>query len=625
MTKIRSGGASSSGDREQDGVGDSRQKTPGGPAPSPRPKELSGGIELPAATQDGSLVPASRASSHGFRIGRQKEIVATGFASDAAVKMLADHLSQHRQKLGIVPAQVADAEVIESRLAKGKPLPQLPGYATWTGVIDRTGKVQSNDEALVLLLGQLDPHALSARDIPKDGLPITVLAKNPWTADAHEAYLTERIIDHFKAAGTIADKKDRVFEFQETVTWPFFHDLIAGEQPALANRALANDILELPGYDIVAPEISQRTLDSLKSNIAAQRLRLLGVDLAELQYSGRADWKDTAVSLSLSSMIGSGGDFVIHRIFPEHAPHNVVAYLAESGAKILLLLLTDIGDNAIGELETARGDLLANNMTPSLKTFTGAESLHEVAINLLKGRGVLNGEGRIFAKRALTAGLKGASLGAPFATGLGFVITTNGMDPVMQAPLGGALSTGFALSIPFDFRSAMKQVQSAVLQLMDEGKIRAPEGGFADEQETMRHTRDIALQELVSRQSNSSSARAFSVAPAINGGLLATTLLGVPPEVAEMIFMGMAPPMENISKLVGTIWETKVERPHSMDSLRTLVLATPGGFSEPAHETKLAQAFARPWPSKVARAITVRVKPPRDATPVVDTEEIAGA
>lgn len=625
MVRIPNAGAGASGDGEQGRIGKSDKDMPASSAPSSRPKELSGATNLPAPRAQGSPRPAVRASAPSISTGRETEPVGTGFTSEAAVKTLADHLSRNRQKLGIVPAQLADTEAIEDRLKKGKSLPVLPGYETLAGVIDRTGKVHSNDQALVQLLGQLHTRTLRLLPIPKEGLPIAILAKNPWTVDAHEAYLTEEIIGHFNVSGKIPDKKERVFEFQETVAWPFFHDLIAGDAPAPANSALAEGILDLPGYELVVPEIGQRPLDSLKDHMADQRLRLLSVDLAELQYSGRADWKDTATSLSLSSMIGSGGDYVIHRVFPEHVSGHTIAYVAESAAKVFLLILTDIGDNAIGELETARGDLLASGMTPSLKTFTGAESLREVAINLLKGRGVLNGEGRIYAKRALTAGLKGAATGAPFAIATGLVITTNGMDPVMQAPLGGILSTGFALSIPFDFRSAVKQVQSAVLVLMDEGKIPVPQRGFADEAEKMQFARDIALQELVSRQSNSSSARAFTAAPLINGGILASVMLGVPPEVAEMVFMGGAPPMENISKLVGTIWETKVERPRAMDRLKGLVLATPGGFNEPDQETKLARSFARRWPRGVARVITAGAKPPRPSSRSIDTAETAGA
>ena len=596
-------------------------ESPDEATPSSRPHRLSSGAEPPSASKR-PLPAISCTSPSRTDIAGSAEKVATGFKSDAAIEALGEHLSTYREKLGIISAQLADSDEIKTRLAKGKRLPLLPGYETWAGVIDRAGRIQSNDKELVQLLGQLNPRTLSAHDIPKDGLPIAVLVKNPWTVDAHEEYL-KQVINHFQAAGTIPGKKDNVFEYQETVTWPFFRDVIAGTPPALSNSALADGISELPGYELVAPEVSKRTLDSLHDTMAPQRLRLLGVDLAELQYSGRADWKDTAVSLSLSSMIGSGGDFLIHRIFPDDASYgNPAVYVAVSVAKVLLLITTDIGDNAIGELETARGDLLANNMTPSLKTFTGAENLRELAINILKRQPILEGDGRVFARRALRAGFAGATLGAIPAAALGFLITNNSIDTLPKALLGGLLSLGFALSIPVDFRSAVKQVQSAVLELMDEGKIPIPEGGFADEAEKMRYAREITLQELVSRQSNSSSARALSVAPVINGGILA---LPIPSEIREMLFMGVAPPMENISKLADTVWETKVERPLAMSRLGDLVLSTPGGFTESAHESQLAHSFARRWPHGVAGAITIGAKPPSARSEVIDTEEAAGA
>lgn len=125
------------------------------------------------------------------------------------------------------------------------------------------------------------------------------------------------------------------------------------------------------------------------------------------------------------------------------------------------------------------------------------------------------------------------------------------MNPALRAALGGLLSVGSALSIPFDFRAAVKQVQSAVLVLMDEHKI----------------------QEMVARQSNSASTKAFSMSSIVNGGILGTELLGVPHAMAEAAFVGLSPSMENLLKMGWTVADLKNRRPTKMGALREMGLA----------------------------------------------------
>ncbi|MBU6487953.1 MAG: hypothetical protein KGQ57_09020 [Burkholderiales bacterium] len=543
-----------------------------------------------------------------------------GFTSEEAIDALTEHLLAHREALGIVPQPLVTREDLKANLRKGERLPFLPDHEVWTGVIGPSGQVQSNDPQLMRLMEQVDTSKIDLTGIPSEGLPIAVRAKSPAITDALQTFLEGRVIEHFGAEGEFPlRKKDDTFEFQETVAWPFFRELIAGRPPMPANRDLIEEIAALPAYEIVAPGVAQETVDALTKQMAAKRLQLLGVDLAELQYSGRVDPMDTVRVLSLSTLGGTGGDVVIRAVFPEDLPPGTAAYVLASAARTFVLVIADAVDNFIGELETARGDLAANNLTPSLKALTGEERLRDVAMKVVKREGIFNGEGGIFARRAVRAGMKGAGTGAALAFPLGLVLSTPDMNPWLRAALGGALSVGSALSIPFDFREAVKQVQSAVLALMDEGKIPQPEGGFADENEKAEYAYTIAVQELVARQSNSSSAKAFSASWLVNAGILGTEAIGVPRALAEPAFVGLSPVMENLLKAGYTVADLKRGRPNKMDDLRQMVLTNPGPIDGADEEKYLAHAFAGRWPKGVAQFITTGARAPRQGP-----EDVAG-
>lgn len=625
MTKVRRGGGGPDafGHGANDGVGKSGASQPPKPTKQARLPEMSG-IEQEVLERTSHPADAARSGRRRVHIRAKKEMASVetapvGSMSEEAIDTLTDHLLVHRGELGIVPEPFVAKEDLKTNLRKGEPLPFLPSHDVWTGVLDRSGKIQSNDPQLIRLMKQIDMSKVDLTGIPPQGLPITVRAKTPATTDALRTFLEEKVIEHFGAQGEILvhkksvitrREKEKTFEFQETVAWPFLRELIAGRPAMRDNQGLVDEIAALPAYEISAPGAEQRTLDALTEQIAAKRLQLIGVDLAELQYSGRVDAKDTVRVLSLSTAFGGGGDLFVRWVFPEDLPPGTSVYFVASAARTFVLVLADAIDNFIGELETARGDLAANNLTPSLKALTGEERLRDVAMKALKREGIFNGDGGIFARRAVRSGLKGAGTGAALATPLGFVLATPDMNPALRAAVGGALSVGSALSIPFDFRDAVKQVQSAVLSLMDEGKIPEPEGGFANEAEKLDYARTIAVQELVSRQSNSSSAKAFSASWLVNATILGTEAVGVPRFVAEPAFVALSPVMENLLKAGYTVADLKRGRPNKMDELREMVLAHPGPISS-EEEKRLAHAFASPWPKGVAQLITSGVKVPQ--------------
>lgn len=623
MTKVRRGGSGPDafGDGANHGAGKSKPVKPSKQASLP---EMSG-IDQPALEHASHAADTSRAGRRRVTIRAKKTMAAVeaapvGFTSEETIDVLTDHVLAHREALGIVPQPLVARDDLKTNLRKGKPLPFLPNHEVWTGVLDRSGKVQSNDPQLIRLMEQVDMSKIDLTGIPSEGLPIAVRAKTPAITGKLQAFLEDRVIGHFGAQGEIPvhkkskitrREKDDTFEFQETVAWPFFRELIAGRPAMPGNQGLVDDIAALPAYEILAPGAEPKTLDALNKQTAEKRLQLMGVDLAELQYSGRVDAMDTVRVLSLSTLGGTGGDLVIRAVFPEDLPPGTFAYVAASAARTFVLVIADAVDNFIGELETARGDLAANNLTPSLKALTGEERLRDVAMKVVKREGIFKGEGGIFAERAVKAGMKGAGSGALLAAPLGLVLSTPDMNPGLRAALGGALSVGSALSIPFDFREAEKQVQSAVLTLMDEGKIPEPEEGFANDEARADYARAIAVQELVARQSNSSSAKAFSASWAVNGALLGTEALGVPRVIAEPAFVGLSPVMENLLKAGYTVADLKRGRPNKMDGLRQMVLAHPGPIDDADDEKQLAHAFASPWPKGVARVITAGVKVPR--------------
>lgn len=626
MSRVRrgAGAADAAGHGAGNGAGKSKSVKAKASRQASSP-ELSG-MDAQALQSTSPPADASRATRRRMNIIRAKketapvETASVGFTSEEAIDALIDHLLAQREELGIVPQPLVVREDLKANLRKGERLPFLPDHEVWTGVLERSGKVQSNDPQLIRLMEQIDMSKVDLTDIPNVGLPIAVRARTPAITDELQTFLEGRVIEHFGAEGEIPlsnkgkfplRKKDDTFEFQETVAWPFFRELIAGRPPMLANRHLVDEIAVLPAYEIVAPGVGQGTLDALTKQMAAKRLQLLGVDLAELQYSGRADPMDTVRVLSLSTLGGTGGDLVIRAVFPEDLPPGTGAYIAASAARTFVLVIADAVDNFIGELETARGDLAANNLTPSLKALTGQESLRDVAMKVVKREGIFNGDGGIFARRAVRAGMKGAGTGAALAFPLGLVLSTPDMNPGLRAALGGALSVGSALSIPFDFREAVKQVQSAALALMDEGRIPQPEGGFANESEKTEYARAIAVQELVARQSNSSSAKAFSASWLVNAGILGTEMIGVPRAVAEPAFVGLSPVMENLLKAGYTVADLKRGRPNKMDGLRQMVLANPGQINGADEEKHLAHAFAGRWPKGVAQFITRGAKAPQ--------------
>ena len=604
-------------------------------AGKPKPVKPSKQADLPemsgiggqAAEEASHVADASRTGRRRVTI-RAKQATASvitapvGFTSEAAIDALTDHVLAYRKALGIVPEPLVMRDDLKANLRKGEPLPFLPNHEVWTGVLDRSGKVQSNDPQLIGLMEQVDMSKIDLSGIPSGGLPIAVRANSPAITDELQTFLEGKVIEHFGAAGEIPVRKkskitrrekDDTFEFQETVAWPFFRELIAGRPAMPDNQGLVDEIAALPAYEILAPGAHRKTLDALTKQTAEKRLQLIGVDLAELQYSGRVDAMDTVRVLSLSTLGGTGGDLAIRAVFPEDLPPGTFAYVAASAARTFVLVIADALDNFIGELETARGDLAANNLTPSLKALTGEARLRDVAMNVAKREGIFKGDGGIFARRAVMAGMKGAGSGALLAAPFGLVLSTPDMNPGLRAALGGALSVGSALSIPFDFREAEKQVQSAVLTLMDEGKIPEPEGGFASDEARDEYARAIAVQELVARQSNSSSAKAFSASWLVNGGLLGTEALGVPRFIAEPVFVGLSPVMENLLKAGYTVADLKRGRPRKMDGLRYMVLAHPGPISDADEERRLEHAFASPWPKGVARFITAGVKVPQPA------------
>lgn len=623
MTKVRRGGdgPNAFGDGAHDGPGKFKPVKPSKQASLP---EMSG-IEPQALDPTSHADDTSRTGRRRVTIRAKKatapvETAPVGFTSEEAIDALTDHVLAHREVLGIVPQPLVTRDDLKTNLRKGEPLPFLPNHEVWTGVLDRSGRVQSNDPQLIRLMAEVDMSKVDLTGIPSEGLPIAVRAKTPAITGKLQAFLEGKVIDHFGAAGEIPvqkksmitrREKDDTFEFQETVAWPFLRELIAGRPAMRDNQGLVDEISALPAYEIIAPGVGQKTLDALTEQTAEKRRQLIGVDLAELQYSGRVDPMDTVRVLSLSTLGGTGGDLVVRAVFPEDLPPGTFAYVAASAARTFVLVIADAVDNFIGELETARGDLAANNLTPSLKALTGEERLRDVAMNVVKREGIFKGDGGIFAKRAVKAGMKGAGSGALLAAPLGLVLSTPDMNPGLRAALGGALSVGSALSIPFDFREAVKQVQSAVLVLMDEGKIPEPESGFANEAEKIEYARTIAVQELVARQSNSSSAKAFSASWLVNAGILGTEMVGVPRAIAEPAFVGLSPVMENLLKAGYTVADLKRGRPGKMDGLRQMVLAHSGPISGEDEEQRLAQAFASRWPKRVAQVITAGVKVPQ--------------
>jgi hypothetical protein len=625
MTKVRRGGdaADGFGDGVDNGSGRPRSVKPSKQASSPELSDIGQqAIERASETADASRTGRRRVTIRAKKHTASVETAPAGFTSEPAIDALTDHVLAHREVLGIVPQPLVTKDDLKANLRKGEPLPLLPNHEVWTGVLDRSGKVQSNDPQLIRLMEQVDMSKVDLTGIPSEGLPIAVRAKTPAITDQLQAFLEGKVIEHFGAAGEIPvqkrsaitrREKEDTFEFQETVAWPFLRELIAGRPAMPDNQHLVDELSALPAYEILAPGAGRKTLEGLNRQTAAKRLQLMGVDLAELQYSGRVDPMDTVRVLSLSTLGGTGGDMVVRAVFPEDLPPGTFAYVAASAARTFVLVIADAVDNFIGELETARGDLAANNLTPSLKALTGEERLRDVAMNVVKREGVFKGDGGIFAQRAVKAGMKGAGSGALLAAPLGLVLSTPDMNPGLRAALGGALSVGSALSIPFDFREAVKQVQSSVLVLMDEGKIPEPEGGFANDAERIEYARAIAVQELVARQSNSSSAKAFSASWLVNAGILGTEMVGVPRAIAEPAFVGLSPVMENLLKAGYTVADLKRGRPGKMDGLRQMVLAHSGPVSGEDEEKRLAQAFAGRWPKGVARFITAGVKVPQQA------------
>jgi hypothetical protein len=97
--------------------------------------------------------------------------------------------------------------------------------------------------------------------------------------------------------------------------------------------------------------------------------------------------------------------------------------------------------------------------------------------------------------------------------------------------------------------------------------------------------------------------KAYTLTP-LSGLILFSETFGVPRDVAQTIYMGMAPAMENLIRLVLTVGRLKMTNPANMARAERLVLDAADRVFTEKEETKLDRLFVDRMTRSVAWTLT---------------------
>lgn len=534
-------------------------------------------------------------------------------------------------------------EAIANAIQQGNSQP-LKGQEFRFGIIYPNGQIKTADpifEKIAKYLLKKMPTGI----IPPEGLALVIRERGTETFEEVETFLKERLIPYFKVSKTIPTKVAKTFQDRvdekiatdqfsgpvnrfflkkflpfvkpkgfkrsqpkdvhvlQTVSWPFFKEVISGDPLSSDFKSISSDLGKLSLFDLRAPG-KQELEAALKQQYQPLKERLSALEAATMQYSDRANLLEGVISMSLGAMIGGGGEYWIH--------HNMTGGGMEAAAaRTLTLVAVDMVDGVLGEMQVLESDLTNSGMDLNYQSLYGSGGMfgpntdgsRKNLLQLLSAPFRPQGKAALFVKRAIQSAVKGAGLGAVLSAPAGIVLT----DPTASVPLrslSGATGTlGTATSIPFNIRATLPQVYLATLDLIREGKIHVPPEAKKDEKTLQRYALQIAEQDLLSRLGFAASMKAYSMTP-LSGAVLFSEMFGIPREVAQTVYMSIAPAMENLLRLALTVNRLKITNPRNMAKAENMILDAEGRPFNDSEEKRLERLFVDRWGRSVAWALT---------------------
>jgi hypothetical protein len=525
-------------------------------------------------------------------------------------------------------------------------LPLKSGVEIWVGFLDRNRKVRSNDSNLLKLTGLAGQSGFSVDGIPREGAPLVVVVETPETreqlSDPDRGFVRTKIVPRFKydeeisieKRGLIRRSKTKTssLDISETSAWSFLSRLIAGEEPLPQDRDLVREIAELSCYKVHLRNASIAAEEQIEQQIAAKRLRLIGVEIAELHYSGRADPKDMAKSVAISGVAGSSGALTIDRYTPQNLHFPSWIYFSVSVLNAILLGGIDFLDNFIGQLQIAKSAMNANGAASSgtlLKALTGEDRFLIVlknAVSIFPSRAegvtllqhlkrvggemiarrsllplfvrpqIFAGPDAKYARKAASDAFNGAAWGTLFAVAFSGVLKAPQIDRLLKIAMDGLLGIGGALSIPSGFRKSYRQAYYTNLHLIDSGKVPEPQ--------TDKHqwAKMMARNEVLARATNRAAAKAISVVPLINSAAVAMGEYVFSPGVGDSVIDATEPPAENVATTIFLA----AGAGRAKEAARSVVLNS--GINIPTTHKEVQRAYVGRWANAAGRVMAIGVR-----------------
>jgi hypothetical protein len=538
---------------------------------------------------------------------------AKGIATEM-VSHLPDAVKTDLSKTGVS----LDAETVAIQLAKGVMQP-FPGQEFRFGVIQKNGQIRSNDP-IFQKIGQYLLKRIPADLIPEDGLPVVLRERGKDTHPAMAKFLHEMVIPYFQVAQTLPvlnpknkPNKSEIEVFQ-TIPWPFFK-AVASNQPLNSDyQFMAQAMDELPLYHLGAP-IAPAAEAKLQEAFLPLKQRLSAIESATMQYSDQVHLKEVLLSMMAGASVGVTGELATQHFLEGHGP-------AAAAARTGTLVLVDMVDGFLGEMGVLQGDLQASGLSLNRDAIYGKnqDGSKKSMWQILKNPFKWDGPAKLFLKRASNSAVKGALLGSVLSAPAGIVLSDPTATLASRSLVGGVGTLGTATSIPFNIRATLPQVYLATMTLIEQGKIPVPAEIKKDEKQLRKYAMRIAEQDLLSRLGFAASMKAYTLTP-LSGLILFSETFGVPREVAQTIYMGLAPAMENLVRLMLTVGRLKMTNPANMARAERLVLDSADRTFTPKEDAKLERLFVDrmtrsvawtlthvPWPVKLPQLDTSKLE-----------------
>lgn len=449
--------------------------------------------------------------------------------------------------------------------------------------------------------------------LPETGSPVILKMSNP---EEVKALLEDKVIPLLQFDGEIAvpqkNGKIKKQPIHETLAYPVLLSLMCGRPLSPAVKPILDAIDKMDIFQIQVPGDRQLTRD-LQEKLQPLKRQMVGIELAKMQYFERLDIKEVVTSLSMGMAIGSGGELLVHTLLHEGGFWAIIARMGVLG-------LVDLVDNILGEFGAFRSDLDANGIELSKEALFGTNDWWKI----LRQQFELAGEAGIFAKRAISSAAKGATTGIAISPITSSAVSAEDLSIFIRSVGAGIGAWGTALSIPFNIRATLPQLQATALYLMKTGIIDIPDTilpesergknlspkeklSAADPDKLRVYATVLSMQEMMARVGFSASMRAFVRVP-LAGTLLLSQAVGVPPEVAAMLFMGGAPGAENLLRLIITNRMLNKQKPADVESMRRLLwLAHKGKITTEMLHEQLGALLSQGKDQKVGKLLTADV------------------